>query len=242
MFEQKHLKRIYRLWAPVYDLLYHAPLASARSEAISSIAPGSRVLEVGIGTGLTVSVYPNDCQVIGIDLSLPMLKKAKRRVRSQPFSPVKGLLVMDAYKLGFADGSFDAVIATFVVGVVPNPQRVLDEMARVLRPGGQLIIANRVAPEAGFPKIMEQLLGGLAARVGWGRGLKLSSITPWAEKKGIRWISETRFLPGGLVRVIHLRQAWQVTRQEILPPAVHTQRTYTEPPRATGRGFSYPIS
>lgn len=214
MFEQQRLKRIYRLWAPIYDLVYNAPLAAARAFAVGAIPENSRVLDVGIGTGLSLDCYPRGCSVTGIDLSLPMLKKAQCKLRrghlpSRHSSPLSGLAVMDACRLGFDDGAFDAVVATFVVGIVPDPQRALDEMARVLKPGGHLIIANRFYADSLMSRIMEYVFGWLTLRMGWGFGLKLSDMASWAEKRGIGWVQEDRFLPAGLVRVVHLRRKGQ---------------------------------
>ena len=105
------------------------------------IAPGDRVLEVGVGTGINASLYPRDCSVTGIDLSAPMLEKARERVARKGIRNVR-LLEMDAADLKFASNSFDIVYAPYLISVVPDPVAVVREMRRVCRPGGRLVILN----------------------------------------------------------------------------------------------------
>ncbi len=199
------MKEVYRLWAPVYDLLYHAPLAAARRTAVLATARHGRVLEVGIGTGLTLDHYPCGCTVVGVDLSEAMLQEARRRLRRHPHRRMEGLFVMDACHLGFPDRSFDAALGAFVIGLVPDAEAALDEMVRVLKPGGELVIANRFAEDTGGPRFLKAAAREMARRIGWGTGLSRSRVTAWASARGIQYVSETRCPPAGQVCVIRLR-------------------------------------
>ncbi|AGA32592.1 Phosphatidylethanolamine N-methyltransferase [Thioalkalivibrio nitratireducens DSM 14787] len=110
--------------------------------------PGHRVLEVGIGTGLSLSAYPRGVEVVGIDIAPQMLDKARRRAARSLLEPRPELRVMDARKLELADASFDSVVAMYVVSVTPEPERVVAEMVRVCRPGGAVVIVNHFRTES----------------------------------------------------------------------------------------------
>ena len=130
----------YSRWAPVYDLIFDLPfhpgrLAAARAAA-EAAGPGGEILVVGVGTGLELPLLPANVLVTGIDISAPMLRAARARVERKGLAQVKGLHVMDAAALEFPDASFDVALAPYVMSVVPDPGRALDEAWRVLRPGG----------------------------------------------------------------------------------------------------------
>ena len=128
---------------------------------------GGRVLEVGVGTGISLPQYAANTRIFGTDISEAMLGKAKQRVADQRLKNVEGLAVMDAEKLEFPDNSFDVVMAQYVVTAVPNPEKALDEFARVLRPGGEMIILSRVSADAGMRRFIEQRLQPVVRRLGW---------------------------------------------------------------------------
>ncbi len=143
----------YSRWAPIYDLIFDLPfhpgrLAATRAAVEAAGADGA-ILVVGVGTGLELGLMPKTVRVTGIDLSAAMLKIARERVARKGLRQVKGLLVMDAGALEFPDAQFDVALAPYVMSVVPNPARVLDEMWRVVRPGGQMIVMNHFAAPGG---------------------------------------------------------------------------------------------
>lgn len=152
--------RAYRVFAPAYDAFFGAILEPGRRAAIRGMAlqPGARVLEVGIGTGLSLAAYPGHVQIFGVDLSPEMLDRTRRRVIRRQLSHVAELKVMDARALDYPDAHFDLVVAMYVVSVTPDPEQVVREMLRVCRPGGQLVIVNHFRTESRFVLGMERLL------------------------------------------------------------------------------------
>src|SRR5882757_9142688 len=151
-FDREMVEQAYDRWAPVYDLVFGGVFSKGRKAAIAATNKiGGRVLEVGVGT----------------DISEAMLQKAKKRVAELRLKNVEGLAVMDAEKLEFPDNSFDVVMAQYVVTAVPNPEAALDELARVLRPGGELIILTRVSADAGMRRFIEQRLQPVVRPLGF---------------------------------------------------------------------------
>jgi ubiquinone/menaquinone biosynthesis C-methylase UbiE len=149
-FDRETVEQAYDRWAPVYDLVFGGVFSKGRKAAIAATNKiGGRVLEVGVGTGISLPQYASHLRIFGTDISEAMLRKAKHRVYDLGLKNVEGLAVMDAEKLEFPDNSFDVVMAQYVVTAVPNPEAALDEFARVLRPGGELIILPGSAPMPG---------------------------------------------------------------------------------------------
>jgi phosphatidylethanolamine/phosphatidyl-N-methylethanolamine N-methyltransferase len=140
--------RVQRTWsrlAPVYDMVYGAMLQPGRRRALARmvLGPRDRVLEVGVGTGMGLDLYPRWARVTGIDLSRPMLDRARLRVNELGARAHIELKEMDATAMTFEDGSFDVVYAPYILNVVPDPIAVAREMRRVCRPGGRIILLNR---------------------------------------------------------------------------------------------------
>lgn len=152
--------RSYRVFAPAYDAFFGAVLEPGRRAAIlgMNLRPDARVLEVGVGTGLSLAVYPREVQVFGVDLSPEMLDRARRRVARAELNQVRELRVMDARALDYPDAYFDVVVAMYVVSVTPEPERMVNEMLRVCRPGGQLVIVNHFRTESALVRGVERLL------------------------------------------------------------------------------------
>jgi phosphatidylethanolamine/phosphatidyl-N-methylethanolamine N-methyltransferase len=158
---------LYERLAPVYDLVYGLGLHHGRQLALERLAPadGQRICEVGIGTGLSAVGYPRGCEVVGVDLSAAMLARARRRVERRGMRHVR-LCRMDAGRLAFTGGGFDAVYAAYVINVVPDPIATTRELMRVLRPGGRLVLLNHFANAPGHRGIVDRWLGRAATRLG----------------------------------------------------------------------------
>ena len=162
------IQKSYRRWAPVYDLTFGRITQGGRALAAAHVnAQGGSVLEVGIGTGLALDFYGPQVRVTGIDVSAEMLREAEVKARKRGLKTLAGLHQMDARQIAFPDASFDHVAAMHVMSVVPEPERVLDEMARLCRPGGSILIANHFAGRAEGWTFAERLAAPLANLLGW---------------------------------------------------------------------------
>jgi phosphatidylethanolamine/phosphatidyl-N-methylethanolamine N-methyltransferase len=161
--------RTYRLFSGSYDIVFGPVFHPGRKEAvrIANDRPGQRILEVGVGTGLSLPHFRPDSRVTGIDVSEEMLEKARRRAARLKLSHVEGLYVMDAEHLEFADNSFDAVLALYVASVVPNPARFAAEMRRVCIPGGTIVVVNHFTSENLLVRLMEKRLARIARHIGF---------------------------------------------------------------------------
>jgi phosphatidylethanolamine/phosphatidyl-N-methylethanolamine N-methyltransferase len=180
-FDREMVERAYDRWAPIYDLVFGGVFGKGRRAAIvATNSIGGRVLEVGVGTGISLPQYAPNVRIVGTDISEAMLRKAKRRVVDLGLKNIEGLAVMDAEKLEFPDGSFDVVMAQYVVTAVPNPEAALHEFARVLRPGGEMILLSRVSADAGVRRHIEQWLQPVVRRLGWRTEFAWSRYTEWA--------------------------------------------------------------
>ncbi len=148
--------KAYGRWAPIYDLVFGKVFDSGRqSTIIEADRIGGRILDVGVGTGLSLVDYARTTKICGVDISEPMLRKAHERVRTHNLTNVETLAVMDAKNLAFPDNHFDAVVAQYVITAVPDPEATLDDFIRVLKPGGELILVNHIGAESGPRKIFE---------------------------------------------------------------------------------------
>jgi phosphatidylethanolamine/phosphatidyl-N-methylethanolamine N-methyltransferase len=179
--DKESVQQIYRRWAPVYDLVFGAVFDSGRREvAAASERIGGRVLEVGVGTGISLPYYSDRTRVVGIDLSEEMLARARQRVTDLQLRNVEKLMVMDAERLDFPDASFDVVVAVCVVNTVPHPEVALDEFARVLRAGGEIVLLNRIGADAGLRRMLERFSQPVASRLGWRSDFPWERFTRWA--------------------------------------------------------------
>ena len=180
--DQDLVERLYARFASVYNGIFGPILHAGRVEAMRGLPlkPDDEILEVGIGTGLTATLYPTDCRVMGIDLSAPMLREAARHVESHGRQNVR-LWQMDASSLGFPDESFDVVYAAYVVSVVPDPVAVLKEMRRVCRPGGHIVLLNHFLSSNPILSALERWLSPFTARAGFRSDLDLDVLLAQAE-------------------------------------------------------------
>jgi phosphatidylethanolamine/phosphatidyl-N-methylethanolamine N-methyltransferase len=190
------VKKAYARWAPVYDLVFGALFRRGRQAAIAAAEQvGGRVLEVGVGTGISLPGYSAQTRIVGIDLSEPMLRKAQARVAELSLKNVERLEVMDAEHLSFPDASFDVVVAHYVVSTVPHPEVALDEFARTLRPGGEIVLINRVGADAGLRRVVEQLLEPLVRRLGWRTAFPWTRFARWTDRRDDMRLVERRAMP-----------------------------------------------
>jgi phosphatidylethanolamine/phosphatidyl-N-methylethanolamine N-methyltransferase len=188
--------KTYARWAPVYDVVFGSVFENARRMAVeASERVGGRILEVGVGTGISLPYYSSRTSIVGIDISEPMLKVARRRVVDSQLSHVERLEVMDAEDLEFPDASFDVVVAQYVVNTVPHPEVALDEFLRVLRPGGELVIVNRVGATRGSRRAFEHAFQPIAQRLGWRSNFPWERFERWAARAPAAYLIERRPVP-----------------------------------------------
>lgn len=182
---EKSVGKAYAAWAPVYDLVFGKVFDAGRKASIAAADRiGGRILDVGVGTGISLPDYRRDIRLVGVDYSAPMLKKARERVVEQKLDHVEALAVMDAKFLGFPDAFFDAVVAQYVITAVPDPEATLNEFVRVVKPGGELILVNHIGAESGPRKIFELCFSPLARRLGWRPEFPWERLTNWAARHG----------------------------------------------------------
>lgn len=172
------VKAAYRRYAGFYNALFGPVLQPGRKAVIEALKcrPGERVLEVGVGTGLALDLYPRDVRVVGIDVSSEMLEKARRRVEKRRFTHVEALLEMDAEAMTFADASFDKIVAMYVVPVVPNPARLLAELHRVCKPTGEIFLVNHVRSDNPVVSAVEKGLARFSDKIGFRPDFELREL------------------------------------------------------------------
>ena len=175
--ENDFVARVYENIAWFYDFTFGPALHPGRMQAIQrmGIKRGDRVLEVGVGTGINAGLYPRDCAVTGIDLSAPMLEKARDRVARKGIRNVR-LVEMDAADIKFADSTFDIVYAPYLISVVPDPIAVVKEMRRVCRPGGRIVILNHFRSAGRIASTLERMSAPFTLYLGFKSDLDLPAF------------------------------------------------------------------
>jgi phosphatidylethanolamine/phosphatidyl-N-methylethanolamine N-methyltransferase len=199
--EKRQVQRAYELWAPAYDFIFNWIFAPGRAAAIHhlDLRRQHSVLEVGIGTGLNLPLYPATCRLTGIDLSQEMLDKAVERVQTLTMPDVT-LKVMDATSMDFGENEFDRAIATYTISAVPDPIAVLSEMRRVVKPGGVIVILNHFRSERRISGVLEDLVAPVCTRLGWKSNL---SMKPLLERVGLR---------PELVTTVNMFNGWRLVK------------------------------
>ena len=200
------IRRAYRRYAGMYDVVFGAPMNPGRKLAVATAnrRPRQRVLEVGVGTGLALPLYRRDINVVGIDVSPEMLERARERVAEKGLRNVEALLEMDAEDLSFPDASFDTVIAMYVASVVPHPERLMQQMRRVCKPDGDILIVNHFTSQGGPLRAVEFLINPLSKTLGWRPEFDLR---PLLDAAGIDVKTIRPAHPMGMFKVIHCRNA-----------------------------------
>jgi phosphatidylethanolamine/phosphatidyl-N-methylethanolamine N-methyltransferase len=193
--------KAYARWAPVYDAVFGVITAMAQRAAMAVLnrLPAGRILEVGVGTGITLPRYKTEHRVSGVDLSPDMLQRARARVRREALPNIDRLQVMDAARLAFDDGSFDAGVAMFVMTVVPDPQRVLSQLIRVVKPGGRVILLNHFSADSGIRARAERWLSQFAGALGWNADFPMEKVMGRPE---LRLVAKHRLPPFGLYTLL----------------------------------------
>ena len=163
------IEQAYRRYALFYDFVFGAVFQPGRKALIECMdcRPGERILEVGVGTGLSLSLYPKDVSVTGIDISHDMLIQAQARMEHESLTNIVQLSVMDAESMEFEDSSFDKVVAMYVASVVPDPERLVNEMRRVCKPNGLIIFVNHFRSRNPVIRACESLLAPLSKQLGF---------------------------------------------------------------------------
>jgi len=176
--EMDAVKAAYRRYAGFYNAIFGPVLQPGRKAVIEALdcKPGHRVLEVGVGTGLALDLYPPGVKVVGIDVSREMLEKARRRVAKRRFTHVEALLEMDAEAMSFADASFDRIVAMYVLPVVPNPGRLLAELHRVCKPDGEIYLVNHVRSDNPVIGAVEKGLARFSDKLGFHPDFELRDV------------------------------------------------------------------
>jgi phosphatidylethanolamine/phosphatidyl-N-methylethanolamine N-methyltransferase len=175
--ESDFVNGVYTKIASVYDVFFGPALHPGRLRAIERMdpQPGERVLEVGVGTGINLGLYPPHCQVTAIDFSPSMLAKAHERVAKKQLRHVR-LFEMDAGAIQFPDDSFDIVYAPYLINVVPHPIQVAREMRRVCRPGGRIMFLNHFRSTNPVMSTVERLITPLTVHAGFKADFDLSAM------------------------------------------------------------------
>ncbi len=195
----------YRRWAPIYDSTFGLIANSGRRTAVHLINQrrGGRVLEVGVGTGLSLPHYAPYLKITGVDLSPEMLAKAQERINQQDLRHVEALREMDAAHLDFADESFDIVAAMYVMTVVPNPDRVMQQLERVCTPGGEVMIVNHFSQDHGIRGWVERKMAPYADQLGWHPLFPLEKVMG---RSNLALIERRPLWPAGLFTLVRFRK------------------------------------
>jgi phosphatidylethanolamine/phosphatidyl-N-methylethanolamine N-methyltransferase len=203
--DEDAVKSAYRRWAPVYDHTFGFIAAEGRKHSVEIVnARRGRVLEVGVGTGLSLPMYGRHLEIVGIDLSPEMLEKARERVAEDGLDNVTGLHEMDAGALTFPDASFDVVIAMYVMTVVPDPEKVMRELERVTTPGGEVILVNHFSQEEGVRGWVERRMAPFADKLGWRPVFDIDRVMVCPS---LRLVERRALRPMGLFTMMRFRKA-----------------------------------
>ncbi len=198
------IQKAYSRWAPHYDLSFGKISDAARCRAVAEInkKPG-RVLEVGVGTGLALPLYAPDMRVCGLDISEEMLKRARARADEFGMRNIEALEARDARNNGYESDSFDTVTAMYIMSVVPEPRKVMEEMTRVLKPGGDMFILNHFSADSGVIAIAEKVFAPVCRVIGWHSEFPIETVMG---VPGLAFVNKEKLKPLGIFSLLHFRK------------------------------------
>jgi phosphatidylethanolamine/phosphatidyl-N-methylethanolamine N-methyltransferase len=204
-----NVEAAYARWAPMYDAVFTLTMTPGRKAAAAAVNRlGGRVLDVGVGTGLELPMFDANVRLVGIDLSQPMLELARKRVAARNLTNVEDLRVMDAMNLQYDNGAFEVVVSPFVITTVPDPRRTLEEMARVVRRGGEIILVNHIGAESGPIAAIEKLMERRAEKLGWRPQFPWSVIGDWIDARpDLALLERRRLSPLGLFTLTRIHKS-----------------------------------
>jgi phosphatidylethanolamine/phosphatidyl-N-methylethanolamine N-methyltransferase len=191
--DKSTVETAYARWAPIYDAVCGPVMVKGRrAAAAAACAIGGKILEVGVGTGLSFDDYNASTEITGIDMSEPMLGKARAKMASGRYPHVKDVLQMDAHKMSFPDATFDCVVAQFVITLVANPEQVLSECRRVVKPGGRIILVNHLYSETGLAAAVERWAAKRTRSLGLRPEFPFARLAAWAQSNDNATLVERR--------------------------------------------------
>ena len=203
--DEEAVKLAYRRWAPVYDHTFGRVAGEGRKHAVEVLNQSKgRILEVGVGTGLSLPDYKSSLEIVGIDLSPEMLDRARERVADEALENVTGLYEMDASELKFEDSSFDTVVAMFVMTVVPEPEKVMRELARTCKPGGEVMLVNHFSTEDGVRGWVERRMAPFGDKLGWRPVFDVDRVMVCPD---LQLVEKRSLRPWGIFTMMRFRKA-----------------------------------
>jgi phosphatidylethanolamine/phosphatidyl-N-methylethanolamine N-methyltransferase len=206
--DRSTVETAYARWAPIYDAVCGPVMVKGRRAAAAAAGEiGGKILEVGVGTGLSFDDY-DSTEITGIDLSAPMLAKAREKMSSGRYPFVKDVQLMDAHRMTFADATFDCVVAQFVITLVADPEQVLCECHRVVKPGGRIILVNHLYSETGVAAAVERWAAGPTRALGLRPEFPFARLQAWAQaKRDANLMERRKVAPFGLYTLFCFERA-----------------------------------
>jgi phosphatidylethanolamine/phosphatidyl-N-methylethanolamine N-methyltransferase len=207
--ERSTVETAYARWAPIYDAVCGPVMVKGRRAAAAAArAVGGKILEVGVGTGLSFDDYDLTTEITGIDLCAPMLAKAREKMASGRYPYVRDVQLMDAHQMAFADSTFDCVVAQFVITLVANPEQVLSECHRVVKPGGRIILVNHLYSEVGVAAAVERWAAQRTRALGLRPEFPFARLQAWAQaNKDATLVERRKVAPFGIYTLVCFERA-----------------------------------
>ena len=207
--ERSTVETAYARWAPIYDAVCGPVMVNGRRAAAKAARDvGGRILEVGVGTGLSFDDYDFRTEITGIDLSAPMLAKAREKMASGRYPFVRDVRLMDAHRMSFADATFDCVVAQFVITLVEDPEQVLSECHRVVKPGGRIILVNHLYSETGVAAAVERWAAKRTRALGLRPEFPFARLQAWAQaSRGATLVERRKVAPFGVYTLVCFERA-----------------------------------